>query len=55
MENKISPSSLVLNVYPKAKPIKVKNHVEIWSENNYLGQGKNNKCAWKAALKNIND
>jgi LEA14-like dessication related protein len=46
---------LVLKEYPNAKPIKVKNHVEIWCNNIYLGQGKTNKQAWAAAYnQNIN-
>ena len=52
---KCNKSKFVLEVYPNAKPIKVKNHVEIWSDNIYLGQGKNNKQAWSAAYnENIN-
>ncbi len=48
-------TALVLKDFPTAKPIKVKNHVEIWADKIYLGQGKNNKQAWKAAYnQNVN-
>lgn len=52
---KKTPSQQVLEYYPNAKPIKVKNHVEIISNNDILGKGKNNRCAWKSASKNINN
>ncbi len=48
--------NLVLKDFPTAKPIKVKKHIEIWADNVYLGQGKSNKQAWKAAYnQNINN
>ena len=44
----------VLKYYPEAKPIKVKNHYEIINGGVVLGTGKNKKCAWKSANRNIN-
>jgi hypothetical protein len=53
---KKSKAPIVLKYYPNAKPIKKGNHVEIWSDDQYLGQGKSNKQAWSAAYNNrIND
>jgi len=43
----------VIKYYPKAKAIKVKNHYEIINEGVVLGIGKNSKCAWRSANKNI--
>jgi hypothetical protein len=43
----------VLKYYPDAKPIKVKNHYEIINHGTVLGKGKNKKCAWKSADRNI--
>jgi hypothetical protein len=46
---------IVLKYYPQAKPVKVKNHVEIWSNDTYLGKGKTNYQAWSAAYnQNVN-
>ena len=56
MHSKIkTPIEQVLEYYPDAKPVKIKKHVEIRSNDRVLGQGKNNRCAWKAASRNIND
>ena len=48
---------LVLEYYPTAKPVPIKNHYEIWASFDtplarYLGQGKTAKQAWKAAYNN---
>ena len=47
-------AELVLEYYPDAKPVKIKNHYEIWSSKSttHLGQGKSKKQAWKAAYNN---
>lgn len=55
MAKNISKAKFVLEVYPNAKPIKVKKHIEIWSGSTYLGQGKSKKQAWASAYnQNIN-
>lgn len=52
---KKTPSQQVLEYYPDAKPVKVKNHVEIIYNGYVLGQGKNNRCAWISASRNISN
>lgn len=43
----------VLKYYPEAKPIKIGKHYEIINGGIVLGKGKNKKCAWKSANRNI--
>lgn len=56
----MSPSKEVLKHYPYAKIEKVKNHYEVQLHTlndgyHVLGQGKNRRCAWKAAYNNMNN
>lgn len=53
----MSPREEVLKYYPKAQAKlrpNGKKYYEIWSNNEYLGQGKTSKAAWKAASRNLN-
>ena len=52
MEKKTAHNE-VIKYYPKAKSIKVKNHYEIINEGVVLGKGKNSRCAWVSANRNI--
>lgn len=54
-----TPSQLVLEYYPEAKPVNKGKYYEIWVEasqtrpwSTYLGQGKSKKAAWKVAYNN---
>lgn len=52
---KVSPSQIVLEYYKDAISVKVNNHYEIQSNGMRLGQGKNKRCAWLSASRNINN
>jgi hypothetical protein len=52
---KKTPREQVLEYYPNAIAIKIRRHYEIFSDRNYLGQGKSAANAWKAASRNIDD
>jgi hypothetical protein len=48
-----SAKDVVLEYHQNAIAKKVKKHYEIYSPEKYLGKGKNARCAWISASKNL--